>query len=270
MCRLVRSLWLITAALQFALVGCGPTHGPPKVVLATPNDMPAQWEGRQLVNTPNACIYAHSPAAAGEADRWVGQVREYIKRNHHRELEKGIVIVMEPTDRPLARNLDEEYAMENDPALLITKPRHIKTPDEIRKRMEQEGIPEEPTAAATPLPLTSARLQSMGLPVGDAVWAMSGPSHQLASQSGIEVMTSALRKKNPNLTQQKAHDAVSRMPDLAAKPFEMTRAQPIFIFWVQRQKDWSDDQRRQAILKYIKHVLRENWLPVPSDEELGW
>ena len=59
-------------------------------------------------------------------------------------------------------------------------------------------------------------------------------------------MTAALRKKNPDLTEQKAHDIVARMPDLAAKPFEMSRGQPVVVSWVQRQKKWSDDQRRDA------------------------
>ena len=43
-----------------------------------------------------------------------------------------------------------------------------------------------------------------------------------------------------------------------------------FVSKAQRQKGWSDDQRRGAIRAYLKHVLRSNGLPVPKDEELGW
>src|SRR5262245_39276291 len=221
--------------------GCGPTHGPPKVLLPAPGDMPAQAVGRQLFNTPNAYIYAHSDADAGEADRWVVDVKNYIKRNYQRDLEKGVVLVNSPTDPPLARTIEEEFALENDPTLMTTAPRRSQSPEQIREKLNQEGLSEEAFIRGCSVPLTSSKLQSMGISMNGATWAMAGPSHALASECGIATIAAGLMKRNPKLTPQEAHDGAARFPDLAAMPFEIVRGQPILILWVQQQKDWNDD-----------------------------
>ncbi|QDV89235.1 hypothetical protein RAS2_02990 [Phycisphaerae bacterium RAS2] len=250
--------------------GCAPKAGPPKVVLAAPTDVPTDWQGKKLYNTPNAYIYAATPESAGEADRWLAELKSYISRKHKATLDKGVVIVAEPGDAPVAPTLEEQLAMEVDPALIVTAPRNPKTAAEIRKRLDEEGIPEAPMARAASLPLSAARLAALGLNVPRADWAVVAPSHALASQSGVEVVAASLRKKNPKIDEPRSLELARKFPDMAAKPFEIVRPQPAFVLWAQRQKDWSDSQRREAILDYLKHVLRSHWLPVPEDDELGW
>ncbi len=72
--------------------------------------------------------------------------------------------------------------MELDPALIVTPPRSPKTAAEIRKRLDEEGIPEAPMARVASLPLSAARLAALGLNVPRADWAVVAPSHALASQ----------------------------------------------------------------------------------------
>lgn len=260
----------LSGLLLTVATGCAPQAGPPKVVLAAPTDVPTQWQGKKLYNTPNAYIYAAGPESAGEADRWLAELKNYISRKHRATLDKGVVIVAEPGDAPIAPTLEEQLAMEQDSSLIVTPPRKSKSAAEIRKRLDEEGIPEAPIARAASLPLSAARLAALGLHVPRADWAVVAPSHALASQCGIEVVAASLRKKNPKLDEPRSLELARKFPEMAAKPFEIARPQPVFVLWAQRQKDWSDSQRRAAILDYLKHVLRSNWLPVPSDDELSW
>ena len=266
----VRNIIVLTCGTIVLLTGCGPAHGPPKVLLPDPGDMPAQASGRRLFNTPNAFIYAHSDTDAGEADRWVVGVKDYIRRNYRKELDKGVVLVNGPGDEPLARTIEDLYAHENDPSLMTTPPRRSQSPEQVREKLQKEGLSEDAFIRGCSVPLTAARLETMGISMQGATWAMAGPSHALASECGIATIAAGLMKRNPKLTAEQAHDAAARFPDLAAMPFEMARGQPIMILWVQQQKEWTDDQRRTAIIKYLKGQLRKNGLPVPPDNEMGW
>lgn len=261
--------WVMGLLLTVA-TGCAPKAGPPTVILAAPTDVPTRWQNKKLYNTPNAYIYAAGPESAGEADRWLAELKSYISRKHKATLDKGVVIVAEPGDAPIAPTLEEQLTLELDPSLIVTPPRRPRTAAEIRKRLDAEGIPEAPMARAASLPLSAARLAALGLNVPRADWAVVAPSHALASQCGVEVVAASLRKKNPKIDEPRSMELARKFPDMAAKPFEIARPQPVFILWAQRQKDWSDAQRRDAILNYLKHVLRSNWLPVPGDDELSW
>jgi len=266
-----------TLGIRFALflgfysgmvAGCGPQ--PPKVILETPKDVPAEFNGRKLYHTPQAYIYARNDEAAGEADRWITEVKNYIKRNYKRELEKGVVIVMDPSDPPIAPTLEDAYILEYDPSIMVTQPRHAKSVAELRKQMASEGIPEGPSVKASAQTLPKRKLQVMRLNVPDAVWATAAPSHELAVECGIEVGAGGLRKKRLQWTVEQARKAASMFKDSFAKAFEITRGNPVFIAWVQRQADWSDNQRREAILKYLRHTFTSNWIPPPKEEDLEW
>lgn len=248
--------------------GCGPTK--PAVLLATPANVPEAFNGRKLYHTPQALIYARSEAAAGEADRWVLDVKKYIERIYHRELEKGVVVVMDPRDPPVAQTLEDLLILERDPSIQVTKPRHEKSLAEIREKMSAAGIPERASVRASTIVLPRAKRESMHLEAGPSTWAVTAPSHELAVECGVEVGAGGLRKRRPDWSEEQARQAASMFKDRFAKAFEMTRGNPVFIAWVQRQGDWSDDQRRQAILKYLKHVYAANWLPTPKDEDLEW
>jgi hypothetical protein len=248
--------------------GCGPQ--PPKVVLNTPLDIPADYHGRKLYHTPQAYIYARNDVSAGEADRWVIDVKEYIKRNYQRELEKGLVVVMDPGDPPIAQSLDDAYLLERDPAIRVTKPRNPKSVAELRQRMASEGLPEQPAVKGMSLVLPPAKRQELRLENPATAWAAVAPSHELAVECGIEIGAAGLRKKRPDWSEEQARKGATIFKDSLAKAFEIGRGNPVFIAWVQRQSDWSDEQRRDAILKYIRQVFKSNWLPTPKEEDLEW
>ncbi len=240
------------------------------MLLERPAEFPATWERRALFNTPSAYIYARNEQAAGEADRVVKEVAAYVQRRHKRELGKGLVWIREPDDTPAARTLEEVDDLKNDPGLVRTPPAKEKPVAEVRREMSENGIPEAPTVRGASLPLSSTRLRRLGLDAPDVPWAVTFPSQALAEACGVEVFAPALRKKQPSLSVAEARDAASRFSGLTAKPFLMTRGQPVFVMWAQQQADWSDDQRRDAIRRYIRDVCRANGLPAPRDDDLSW
>lgn len=250
------------------LAGCGPR--PPKVLLDAPNELPTELAGRALFHTPQAYIYARSDLAAGEMDRMVKEVATYIERKHDRELGKGLVIVMDPQDTPIAATLEDQFLFETDPSIMVTRPTHLKMVEEVRNRLRDEGIPEGPSVRGTSLPIPPRKLDEMGLKSEKSKWAVAVPSKALAEQCGVEVAVGALQKKRPDISEEQARRAAGSLSGTMAKPFEINRPIPVFICWAQSQSDWSDEQRREAIREFIKHIFRSNWLPVPSDEELQW
>lgn len=250
------------------MAGCGPK--PPSVLLETPAQLPADLGEKKLFHTPQAYIYARDELAAGEMDRMVKDVASYVKRKHGRELGKGLVLIMDPKDAPIAATIEDQLVLERDPSIMVTKPRHPKTLEETRSRMIEEGIPERPMIRGASLPLTGTKRRELGLGGSDAPWAIAVPSHDLAAESGVEVGVGALRKKRPDISEEQARKLAGSFSNSFAKPFEIVRPIPLFVYWAQSQSDWPDDQRREAILAFIKHVYRSNWLPVPSDDELQW
>lgn len=248
--------------------GCGPK--PPSVLLETPAELPADLGDKKLFHTPQAYIYTRDELAAGEMDRMVADVASYVKRKHGRELGKGLVLIMDPKDAPIAATIEDQLILERDPSIMVTKPRHPKTVEETRSRMVDEGIPERPMVRGASLPLPGSKRRDLGLGGFNSPWAIAVPSHELAVESGVEVGVGALRKKRPDISEEQARKLAGSFSNSFAKPFEIVRPIPLFVYWAQAQSDWPDDQRREAILAFIKHVYRSNWLPVPSDDELQW
>lgn len=249
------------------LSGCGPQ--PPKVLLDAPADYPATLDGRRLFHTPNAFIYARNETDAGEADRWVKAVGDYIRRKHGGELDKGLILIMDPQDRPLVDSLDAQAALEQDPSLMVTQPRRPKSVEEIRQTMSDEGIPEKAAVRGASLPLTRRILQQQGIDI-NVPWAVSAPSEELAREVGVEMGVGLLRKKRPALSEEDARSALSGYAATLAKPLKIVRGHPVFVLWVQRQPNWTDDHRREAIREQIRDTFRSNWLPTPKDDDLQW
>lgn len=200
----------------------------------------------------------------------VQDVASYVKRSHKCELGKGLVVVMDPQDTPIAGSLEDQIMLERDPSILLTKPRHPKGVEDVRKRMVEEGIPERPMVRGASLPLPKGKLRDIGLSEISVPWAIAIPSHELAMECGVDVGIAALRKKRPDISEEQARKVAGAVSNSLAKAFEVVRPIPLFVYWVQMQPDWQDDQRREAILDFIKHVYRSNWVPVPSDDELQW
>ncbi len=263
----LRSLLCLPAFLILA-AGCGPR--PPSVLLDAPLDYPADFGGRRLFHTPQGYIYARSELDAGEADRWLIEVKDYIKRHFDREMEKGVVVVMDPQDKPIAESLEDQVILERDPAIVVTPPSRPKSVEELRKKMRSEGIPERPMIRGSSVPLTARRLRDMGLDAPECPWAVAAPSHALAVECGVEVGVAAFRKQRPDMSEEQARRLARSVSGSLAKAFEIARGQPVFIVWAQRQSDWSDDQRREAIREHIRNTCSANWLPAPSDEDLQW
>lgn len=249
--------------------GCGNPKRP-SAVLDRPHDFPESWEGHQLFNTEVAFIYAADESSAAMAERLVKDVAKYLKKYHDRGLPKGLVIVMEPGDRPFAETLEDVEGIQTDPDLPSTKRRHPKSPAELRRELTSKGIPESPMVRAGSIPLSPRILREHGLLVPPQPWAVAVPSRELSVASGTDVFAAALHHQKPEISLKKAHEAASSMPDMAAKAFEVNRGQPIVVQWVSLQSDWTDGQKREAIVAYVRWVLRKNSLPVPKDEALGW
>lgn len=262
-----------TAALGLLwLAACG-GPAPPQTLLKLPDDYPATWKGHSLYHTPNAFIYAPDDFSAGEADRWVADVRRYVSKCFQGDLGKGVVIVLGPGDEAFAQTIEQQLALERDSEVMVTPPRKPETASEIRRRMRKEGIPEGPTVHAAAVPLTPQKLAEMGLRIHAPVWAVGAPSHERCADSGAEVMIAAFHKKQPKADEKKIRQVMSTNTyarNLGAKPFEVNRAPVLFGLWAQKQKDWSDDRRREEIRRFIKQTLRSNGLPVPKDEDLEW
>lgn len=252
--------------LMSVCAGCGPK--PPKVLLDSPAELPADLGEKKLFHTPQAYIYARDELAAGEMDRMVADVASYVKRKHGRELGKGLVLIMDPKDAPVAATIEDQLVLERDPSIMVTKPRHAKSPDEIRKRLVDEGIPEGPSLRAASLPLPTSKCRELGFGGVHAKWAVAVPSNELAQECAVEITVGALKKKRPDIPEEKTR-SLARSLSLS-KPFEVGRSIPIYVYWAQSQADWTDDQRIDAIQRFIKYTLRSNWLPVPSDDELQW
>jgi hypothetical protein len=266
--RARRTPFRFAILVAISAAGCGPAK--PQVVLDTPENYPAKWGERTLYHTPQGYIYARSETAAGEADAWLKEVKKYIKREYKRDLDKGVVVVLDPVDSPIVRTLEEEMALERDPSIMPTQPRKPKTVAELRKKMADEGIPEAPSVRGVTIPLTREKLRQMDFSLPPTCWAVAAPSHELAVECGIDVGAAALRKKKPELTPEQARKGASMFSGTMAKAFEITRGDPVFILWVQQQKDWSDDQRRESIVKRLRYTCQSNWLPAPKDEDLEW
>ena len=258
--------WIILMGIWGS--GCGPA--PPKVVLEAPKDYPVEWGARKLFHTPQAYIYARSELAAGEADRWVKEVKDYVQSKYKRELGKGIVVIMEPADEPIVRTLEDELNLEQDPSIMPTPPRKPQSPAEIREKLAKDGVPEAPSVRGQTLPMSAGTVKRLGLNAPAAPWAVAAPSHDLAVECGVEVGVGILRTKKPDWSVEQARKAANSISGSLAKSFEIVRGDPVFILWAQQQKDWSDDQKREAIRERLRHTCRSNWLPAPKDEDLGW
>lgn len=249
-------------------IGCGPQ--PPKIVLETPPGFPDRCGERRLFHTPNAYIYARSDLDAGEADRWVKEIKDYIRRKYKRDLPKGVVLVMSPEDPAVIDSLEEQVLMERDPSIMRTRPRNPKSVEEVRKRMVEEGIPEGPLVKAASIALPPRKVRELCGSMADVPWSVAAPNHALAIETGEAVGVAALRKKRPDISEDRARSAVHSLSKSFAKPFEIVRPMPVFVLWVQAQEDWNDDQRREAIIEQMRHTYKTNWLPAPAEKELQW
>lgn len=258
----------LLGAVALAVAGCGPR--PPEVILDRPPDFPEAVGARRLFHTPNAYIYARNDVDAGEADRWVREIKSYIKRKHKADLEKGVVLVMDPADPPVIDTLEEQVLLDRDPSIMVTRPRKPKSVEEVRKRLVDEGVPEKPMVRGTSVVVPRSITKEMELKLPDVPWVVAAPSHALAIECGVEVGVGALRKKRPDISEEQARKVVRSLENSFAKPFEMVRGTPVYIAWVQRQAQWTDAERREAILDYLRHLYRSNWIPVPSEDELQW
>jgi hypothetical protein len=227
---------------------------------------------KKLYHTPNAYIYAANDQAAAEADQWIQETNKYLTRKHGRPWLKGIVLVMEPGDPPVAADLEEELALERDPTVTPTKPRKMRTLEEYRKKLADDGVPEAPYVRGITIPMPRSKVRALGFTTADAPWALAAPSHALAVECGIPVNAGLMRKKFPSLvkTDEQARQIAERTRERGAKPFEITRGLTLGIVWVEQQSDWTDEQRWDAIRDVIRYTYRVNWLPQPKDEDLEW
>lgn len=264
----MKSNAILLALSILSMTSCGPAR--PRQVLEAPEGYPAEFSGRHLFHTPQAYIYARNEIVAGEADRWVSEVKNYVKSQYKGELAKGIVVVMEPDDPPLAKTIEEEIAIQRDPAIMRTSPRRLRTADEIRKEMTAQGVQEQPVLRGSTLPLTPERLRNMGLQVPSPAWAVAAPSHELAVVCGKEVGIAAARKMAPNLTESQVQKVSEMGKEKLALAFEMPRLEIVFLLWIQSRQDMTDEQRRDAMRTYIRQLYRSNWLPTPDENQLDW
>jgi hypothetical protein len=265
---MIRGAPILVYLLLMAVLGCGPAA--PRVLIDTPDGIARAWNNKLLYHTPNAYIYAENPYTAGETDRWVKEVRDYVKRRHHRDMAKGLVLVMEPADAQMAATLEDVVAMERDPAVMRIKPKRQKEASEIRERLRGNGVPESAMTRGSTVPLTPEKLRSLGVANPYIQWAVAAPSHALALECGLEVGAAAFRRHRPDIPEAKAREAAALMKSALAKGFEVTRGDATFILWAQQQTDWTYEQLKSAVLERLKHTCRAYGIPLPKVEDLEW
>jgi hypothetical protein len=134
-------LWLILPLA--AIVGCAP-----KTLLNDPTGWPKEWGGRNLFTTPNAFIYAGSPAVAGEIDRAVTHARNDFVAETGGRAGRPLIIAHDHRESPPAQ--DDGALLSS--ALRAMIARELEAPaseEDIDGRLAEELISLKVAAAAT-------------------------------------------------------------------------------------------------------------------------
>lgn len=244
-----------------------PTEGPDAANAASAAPQPA---AREAFDTRHAYVLARTEQGAKNAQRLATQVADYIRKVHQRDLRKGLIVVVEPGDDPVARTLEDRLAMEQDPGLIKSPPRRTTTAAEIRNELNRGGLPERATLCGSSYPLPAARRRALQAPIPEVPWALVVPSDAMCNEAASDTVVAGMRRQRPDLDAEAARRAASLYVGQASKSFKLARSSQLFIVWANQQADWSDAQRREAIRTFIKKLMTAAGLPAPTDDQMDW
>ena len=221
-------------------LGCGPEK-----VLPPPDEMPKALDTRTLWHTPRAYIYATHKPVAGEIDRCVKEVADYVKETHEGELGKGLVIVIDKGEEDILDGRLRKKLNLND----------MKAPKE-----KEQPTPEHSVAASAmrpptiliPAPLDEEALSDLGLKgklPEDVAWSLVCPSHRQMEHVMYDNAMKELKKEN-KLAAVGAAGFVPLITSTMAKLFLVFREMALYIPWSERQTQWSAERRSKEAARF--------------------
>ncbi len=243
------------SAILLSVCGCAPA-----VLMERPADLPAECQGRSFYHTPQAYIYASSPAAAGEIDRLILSVASQFPAENAASAQKGLVIVTDVGDKPpfdldtiltLAMR-DAQKGTETQPATQAAR-----ALTEGRKELEKKGInmsslvdtaafPITPELAAPRLAVEEATLRKMP-------WMLSVPTYGRVSRGCSALLRQMLNSPDISLGQKLL--IAPMLVTLEPKMAEMAAVQRetvVFKVLAEMRSDWSPEQRKAAAKAFEK------------------
>jgi len=238
------------------------------MLMERPADLPAECQGRQFYHTPQAYIYASSPAAAGEIDRLILSVASQFPVGNGAQIPKGLVIVTDVGDQP-PFDLDTilTLALRDAQKSTATQPssqpatQAARALTEGRKELEKKGVdlaslvdtaafPMTPELAAPRLSVAEATLRKMP-------WMLSMPTYGRVGHGCHILLQQMLNSKDISVGQKLLIAPLlvtiePRMVDTAA----VQRETVVFKVLAEMQPTWSPEQRKAAAKAFSEARLR--------------
>jgi hypothetical protein len=247
------------STILLSICGCAPA-----VLMERPADLPAECQGRQFYHTPQAYIYASSPAAAGEIDRLILSVASQFPAENAAPAQKGLVIVTDVGDDPpfdldtiltLAMQ-DAQKGTEIQPATQAAK-----ALTEGRKELEKKGINMSSLVDTAAFPIT-AELAAPRLAVEEATlrkmpWMLSMPTYGRVSRGCSALLRQMM--SSPEISVGQKLLIAPMLVTLEPKMAEMAAVQRetvVFKVLADMRSDWSSEQRKAAAKAFSEARLR--------------
>jgi hypothetical protein len=242
-----------------AICGCAPA-----VLMEKPANLPAECIGRRFYHTPQAYIYASSPAAAGEIDRLVLSVASQFPVEKGTQIPKGLIIVTDVGDDS-AFDLDTvlAIAMRDAQKAGTSQPatQAARTLTEGRKELAKQGMDLSTLVDTAAFPitpeLTAPRLTVEEATLRSIPWMLSMPTHGRVSQGCHALLAQVLKSKEIGVGQKLLIAPMlvtiePRMVEMAA----VQRETVLFKALAETQSNWSPEQRKAAAKAFEEARVR--------------
>ena len=261
--------WLIHAGARSSCAicllalasGCGP-----KTLLPVPATLPERLGVRRMWHTPRAYIYARDKAIAGETDRWIAEIADYVERVHQQKLGKGLVVVHDKGEQPCLSSFDDVVrlfldAEKFDGVSDESAPGPPKPPREkLREVMNESGMTEHMLRTVMPLPLDDAALQAIGLDAelipDDIAWRLTAASHRSLEAAVWEFGPKASERAEGKAAAVLMAWAYPIVFPLVAKGLRLPRDTLVFAMWSAKQASWTPDRRKNATERFTVERAR--------------
>ena len=249
--RPLRSISVI--AFVFANQGCGPSK-----LLENPASLPSASDGRRLWHTPRAYIYASDRARAGETDRWLGELADYVRDAHGRELGKGLLIVVDKGEPAVLSSLDELKRLKRlIPKLSLgdDSVEEESSSEEDREDLDDSELTEEQLCRLMPVPIDEVILRRLGIAgelPPDIEWRMCCPSKRQIESIFWRMIPAAIKKEGGTAMMILTAWLWPIVVPMVSEAVLMTRDTVLFALWSARQDDWSKEERGRAVKEFTK------------------
>jgi hypothetical protein len=247
------------SSVLIAVCGCAPA-----VLMERPSDLPAECQGRRFYHTPQAYIYASSPAAAGEIDRLVLSVASQFPAETGTAVQKGLIIVTDVGDKaPFDLDTILTLALKDAQKGAGTQPatQAARALDEGRKELAKKGIdlaaliytaafPITPELAAPRLAVEAERLRTIP-------WMLSMPTYGRVGRGCSAMFRQMLNSPEISVAQKLLLAPI--MVTLEPRMVEMVAVQRetvVFKALAETQSTWSPEQRKAAAKAFEEARMR--------------